>query len=426
MVAGNEYIFENIDQAIEYVLACEKNDLSKDVQRLQPHTVISTPETLLAPASEKYIREVRPMSVDSLEYPFSAWFNNATDDKFVMTRLCSGRYSLKPNLRNRRYLFRGQSEFHNPCKPTLGRIPKQHRYTDELIRGQEMYLLMMSHPLVQLLDLGVELDGQLCQFEMNLFGLTQHYNNKTSFLDLTSDPQVAAFFAITEYDQDSDTYNPIIDKAHEPGVLYYYSLSINNDFRNKLSAIGLQVFPRSGRQKGFLYNMCLQENFNDVAQAHAFRFYHDGDIARRICEHFNNGETLFPDDILVQHWRSCCKDSKVISRRTVLMNKKFNSDMTLAQVEEEVGSLGFEIKDYRPTFTEEELDIYYDTIAQNGCWTDFCNQIYIPGDGQGRMMRDLLNLPNNPKYRWAFEKDSKHVTDYDKGFVMSKLKECLA
>lgn len=411
---------------MEYVLACEKNDLSKDVQRLQPYTVISIPETLLAPASEKYIREVRPMSVDSLEYPFSAWFNNAADDKFVMTRLCSGRYSLKPNLRNRRYLFRGQSEFHNPCKPTLSRNPKQHRYTAELIRGQEMYLLMMSHPLVQLLDLGVELDGQVCQFEMNLFGLTQHYNNKTSLLDLTSDPQVAAFFATTEYDPDSDKYNPIIDKAHEPGVLYCYSLDINSDFRGKISTIGLQVFPRSGRQKGFLYNVCPQENFNDAAQVHAFRFHHDGNIARRICEHFNNGEALFPDDILAQHWRRYCKGSKVISRRTVLMNKIFNSDMTLAQVEKEVSSLGFEIQDYRPAFTEDELDIYYDAVANNGFWIDFCNQIHIPGDGQGRMMNDLLNLPNNPLYRWAFEKGPKHVTDYDKGFVMSKLKECLA
>ena len=76
----------------------------------------------------------------------------------------------------------------------MSRNPHQRRFTAEMIRGQEMRILMMSHPLVQLLDLGVELCGMVYRFEMNLFGLTQHYYNKTSFLDLTSDPQVAAFF----------------------------------------------------------------------------------------------------------------------------------------------------------------------------------------------------------------------------------------
>ena len=50
------------------------------------------------------------------------------------------------------------------------------------MKGQEMMLLMLSHPMVQLLDMGVEINGELMRFEMNLFGLTQHYYNKTRFL----------------------------------------------------------------------------------------------------------------------------------------------------------------------------------------------------------------------------------------------------
>ena len=68
---------------------------------------------------------------------------------------------------------------------------------------------MLSHPLVQLLDLGVELNGQQFRFEMNLLGLTQHYYNKTCFLDMTSSPQVTAFFATTDYDWKTDTYSSI-------------------------------------------------------------------------------------------------------------------------------------------------------------------------------------------------------------------------
>jgi len=370
--------------------------------------------------------------VDSLDYPLSAWFNNADADKFVMTRLQSDRYSLKPNLRHRKFLFRGESEFHNPCKPNMSRNPHQRRFTAEMIRGQEMRILMMSHPLVQLLDLGVELCGMVYRFEMNLFGLTQHYYNKTSFLDLTSDPQVAAFFATTKYDWKTDTYSPIEDEDSKPGVLYYYSLNIDEDFgmqndghRSPLSTIGLQVFPRSGRQRGFLYDLRPNENFNDVARVNAVRIRHKADIARRIYTQYDGGKKLFPDDILMQHWSREDKDKNVISNRTVLMNKIDNPQMTLAVVESEVRSLGFVIRDYVPRFTREELDAYYAAVKEEGLWVDFCSKIHIPGDKDGKMMQALQSLPSDPRYRWAFERDDSHVTEFEKGYVMRVYRECL-
>lgn len=421
MVTGNEYIFENIDQALKYVLETEQKTLAADVYRQKALEIRLFPD-LTTP----------PIPVDSLEYPLSAWFNDVDNDKFVMTRLMSGRYSLKPNLRNRKFLFRGESMFHNPCKPNLFRKPNQKRFTAELARGQEMMLLMLSHPLVQLLDIGVELDGNVYRFEMNLFGLTQHYYNKTTFMDLTSDPLVAAFFATTKHDDKTDTYSAIEDENHEPGVLYFYSLDINKDFgkpagtkQSPLSTIGLQVFPRSGKQKGFLYDMRPTENFNEVAQLNAVRFRHDPAISRRICAHFHDGKDLFPDDILMKHWKNVGWNIKTLSSRTVKMNHLFNPKMTLAEVDTEIRSLGFDIEDYIPSFTNEELEEYYDAVKNKNFWKDFCYQIHIPGDKRGNMMKELLDLPSNPKYRWAFERDANHVTDYNQGFVLKKYKMCL-
>ena len=55
------------------------------------------------------------------------------------------------------------------------------------------------------------------------------------------------------------------------GVLYCYDLDIVQDFgirqdgrKSALSTIGLQVFPRSGRQKGVLYDLRTNEDFNQV------------------------------------------------------------------------------------------------------------------------------------------------------------------
>ena len=248
---------------------------------------------------------------------------------------------------------------------------------------------------------------------------------------MTSDPQVAAFFATTKYDWKTDTYSPIEDEDSKPGVLYYYSLNIDEDFgvqndgrRSPLSTIGLQVFPRSGRQRGFLYDLRPNENFNDVARVNAVRFRHKADIARRIYTQYDGGRKLFPDDILMQHWNRENKDKDIISNRTVLMNKIDNPQMTLAEVESEVRSLGFDIRDYEPRFTREELDAYYAALKEKGLWTDFCSKIHIPGDKDGKMMQALLSLPSDPRYRWAFERDDSHVTDFEKGYVMRVYREC--
>ena len=431
MVTGNEYIFENIIEALKYVLDLEQRSLAFDQYRQKPPMVMRhVPEMFSQPITEELSKKAC-VPIDSLDYPLSAWFNNTAEDKFVMTRLISGRYSLKPNLRHRKFLFRGETEFHNPCKPNLSRNPKQKRFTKELMKGQEMMLLMMSHPLVQLLDLGVELNGELCRFEMNLFGLTQHYYNKTSFLDLTSDPQVAAFFATTKHDWNTDVYSPI-EEDGKIGMLYYYCLDINKDFKfrtegklSPLSTIGLQVFPRSGRQKGFLYSLSVDENFNEVAQVQAVRFYQNTNISKKIWNTFHEGEDLFPDDILMRHWRKNNADSNVISNRTIMMNQNHNPKMSMAQVETEALSLGLVIKDYIPRFTDEELDEYYAAVKKKGYWQKFCEQIYIPGDKEGRMMNDLLSLPQRPEYCWAFERNNRHVVDFDKGYVLREYKKCL-
>lgn len=51
------------------------------------------------------------------------------------------------------------------------------------------------------------------------------------------------------------------------GILYYYSLDIDTDFKEvPLTTIGLQVFPRSGKQYGFLYRLTKEQNFNTFSR----------------------------------------------------------------------------------------------------------------------------------------------------------------
>ena len=58
-------------------------------------------------------------------------------------------------------------------------------------------------------------------------------------------------------------------------------------------------------------------------------------------------------------------------------------------------------------------------------WNEFCSQIFIPGDTNGKMMADLLDVPYKEEYKWAFVEDFDHQKDFDKGFLLKIYKHIL-
>lgn len=168
-------------------------------------------------------------------------------DAFIVNQLMSGKFSLKPNLYGRKFLFRGQSKYYDVCTPGLFRNPRQSYFLKELIQYDELRAVLATHPLVQLFEQGIDLWHDNFRFEINYGGLAQHYYNKTSFLDLTSDIDTAMFFAITDYS--FDEYTPHTDTS-SLGVMYYYEIAEPGAFspqkQQYLSTIGKQPFMRSG------------------------------------------------------------------------------------------------------------------------------------------------------------------------------------
>lgn len=423
MVTGNEHVFDNIYETRDYILNLEKQALAEDKTRHSAPICFSGTDDIMS----FHKNHVSLIPRDSVDYPFTAYFNDASDEKFILNRLFSGRYSLKPNLREHAFLYRGETEFHAPCVPNLFRNPKKAYYLDDIIYGDEMFRLILSHPLVQLLDIGVSLKGRKFCFEMNLYGLIQHYYNKSSLLDMTSDINVAMFFATHKYDWKTDSYTPIEDDCHEPGILYYYRLDIRRDFQpqpngEQLSTIGLQVFPRSGRQKGFLYDMCRTNNFNSLPQLQAFRFKHDATIARDINCVMNGGDKLFPLDILMQHWKNSSRNPNIVSLDAVKINKTRNPEETVDSLIIKLKKdYNIEVVDNKPVLNQQELHEYFESMKDGSLWKEFCNQIYIPGD-DGSMMQELLDVPNKPEYEWAFKEGIEHTVDFKKSFLLKNFK----
>jgi hypothetical protein len=149
------------------------------------------------------------------------------------------------------------------------------------LRQIEFELVLREHPAVQ----DIQKDG----IHISFTGLAQHYELATEYLDVTSDPYIAAFFAVCKYCRSEQRYIPISSQDERgvlmktPAFVYTYP---------KLEIIGLQPFPRPGNQKAYAVKLCKGENFS----AHKMKFSHTREGSRKIYDLFDGGEELFPPD----------------------------------------------------------------------------------------------------------------------------------
>ncbi|WP_084614385.1 FRG domain-containing protein [Hoylesella shahii] len=335
-------------------------------------------------------------------------------------------FSLKPNMYKRKFLYRGQSDHYEgfPCVPNLFRNPEQNAkrdFLDPLIFSQEMELLIKSHPIVQMLEQGIELLHDKFRIRMHYIGIAQHYYNKTPYLDLTSNLEVAKFFATTNYDATHDCYTPNTDTSRT-GVIYYYELKYPDAFQQHhiytsrtfgkqmfqtseyaLKTIGKQVFLRSGLQNGFLLEMEQEVDFKTLPEVKAVYFKHNVDISEEIFRKSGQGKKYFAEDILQHAWHDRLKEryqNRVVSREAVRLNVSRNKGETEKTIIAKLKDRGIEVDNYVPKFSEEELSSFYQDIDQ--WWEDFCSDIHF-GDAEDELYRETMKqLRHDPKYSKYF------------------------
>lgn len=372
---------------------------------------ILTEEAQIVKLDSPPIAIIEP-SPSAIHKPFAEYFNDYDDKKFIAVRLSSRdpqrpeKFAFKPNLKNRAFLFRGQSGFYDPSTPSLLR-KKKGRFVVENIFYEEFVLALKDHPLIRLFWDGIELCGHRYFFEVTYYGLAQHYGFKTRVMDLTSDLDVAKFFAVTDYNEKTDTYSPVIDESRY-GVFYYWDnvrhpLAFQPIFGGNLSSIGLQVFPRSGRQKGFLFSMYREQNFNDIPFVRYKLFRHDAAISKQIYKMARRGKLYFPEDEL-SSLAQRIRCSKILSGKAFSKNLESNPKDDKNANYNDCKTSGIDIDFFKEhiTFNDIEKDMFRKKIKK-GFWMEFCNQIVFPNDKEGVIMNEFMNLPNNPVYKKYFQ-----------------------
>lgn len=393
---------EDIDQAAAWILDMEYDELAKNKYR----QTIGNEHFFFDPSQQSFRI--------SWASAFVSYYNGPTviPNGFVVNQLDRKRnpyrFSIKPCLTDRMFLFRGQSESWYPeCVPGKWRKDKDGNLRDTLIpelRSLELEMMLADYPLVKLLEGGLHLFNEYFFFAVNYGGLSQHYGNPTAFLDLTSQMDVAKFFAVTTYNASADRYEKY--QGNDVGVLYYYRLEpdsfIQKDGRShQLSTIGRQPFMRSGNQHGYLLEMQFGQDFNHLDEVGAVYFKHNKSITDRIFAKSLDGEKYKPTELLGTKWYERSK-AKEISNKVV---KEYchRNKLSRSQAEKRIRQAGYKITSKSFTFDKNDLDSYYK--ESRNLWKAFCENVYFFSPEGYVLKQHLESVPDMTEYQWAFQKN---------------------
>jgi len=328
--------------------------------------------------------------------------------KFIFTRTQMAS-SLKPNITQSHFLYRGEKKDYGSSKATVYRCSANHLI--ENIKLAEFNILLESHPMVKMLMKGIKLSNEVELKLNNPYGIAQHYGFKTSLIDLTSDIDIASFFATTEHNKESDSYEIFKDNPY--GVLYVYHMSLPFTHLTKmdgLSSIGLQPFPRPGIQKGFLWN-CHPDfdkknksvrDLKDSSYVTTIYFRHDEKFTKSIIENTDHGRKIFPVDELSEMALEISNNTEFSQEsfdRNLGENPRDNKNNNIKILKENGISINPNKQPY--SFDNDNLESFY-LRMHNGGWDQFCDQIEFPFEDNEILKAALRNVIKNPLYKEFF------------------------
>lgn len=356
-------------------------------------------------AEKKYLDSNKTL-FDHLRKGYPEYYNNVDSNMFVMTNVGYDRYSLKPNLARRGFLFRGETEYHHRSVANFYRNRTREERTFLNVKRDEFNLLFYSHPMVQLLRFGIKVDGQIYRFSVSPYALAQHYLFETSLIDLTSNLYVALFFATNSADKDGVHYHPY-DGDEEFGYIYTYNLFPMFSFHaDGLRTVGLQPFYRPGLQRGFVIETDEHYNLREDPKVHVYKFRHDKAYAKILNDMFLGGERLFPNDDLSIMTNIIRNRKNTVSEQAFKLNCRFNPHCNPRDIENDLLKHGVKIEDSCPVLFDKVSTAPYYSVVREQIWPNFCNAIYKPNEkDNARFIDKMLELAYDEEYEEFFEWD---------------------
>lgn len=273
---------------------------------------------------------------------------------------------LLPTSRTAFTFYRGQSEYHTKCLPSLYRYEGE-KLEEETLRSYlqtaEMILLMKSPPVIRWIESGGIMHDKLGLVRLPVMydGLAQHYGIKTCYLDLTNDIWCAAFFAATTYD---GAYHPVVvtkDMSFKKqyGVLYMLDYRVNSenpDFsKDNILPIGLQYFNRPGKQNALVIAMQDLRDLHKLPRLKRIFFRHDTEASKLIYTLSQFGKQFITEDPFAKLVKEICNQDRYSEKALMLAHRIFKHDIPFEIFMAEVNKYGFCITERPNVIYPEEL-----------------------------------------------------------------------
>lgn len=209
-----------------------------------------------------------------------------------------GRLCLLSGIEFSMQMYRGQTQEYPRCVPTLARLEKTAHQFLALCRRIAFEDAIGEHPMVRLAERVRLFDSPLY---VDREGLAQHYGLATDMLDVTSNFDVASFFATCVWSPEHRRYQPI-DSNQKTGVMYRITPGLMSSMERPdhpfgpLHIVGWQPLPRPEQQRAFVVKIKSGQDFTSLPSVETFHFTHQAHISHRIWNAFDQGDALFPSD----------------------------------------------------------------------------------------------------------------------------------
>lgn len=192
------------------------------------------------------------------------------------------------------WVFRGQSEIHSPCVPTIARCDDRAWQLLQWCQNIAFVDALLLHPYLQHC---ARMTWNCAPLRIHPQSIAQHYGLATNLLDTTNSFDVAAFFASCVRDADGQ-WRPV-DDTDEPGVIYAFPPILFHheaDGNGRHFDVGWQPLQRPEQQRASAVLLFKGEDFSTLPSIAAWTLRHDREIAERLLEQFDGGAVLFPPD----------------------------------------------------------------------------------------------------------------------------------
>jgi|GEM_PF-2080493 len=206
----------------------------------------------------------------------------------------------QPNLS---FFYRGENRVYPTSTPSLTRVLLGCSNDDE--RAVEALIARLRIKEFILLIKDFEYIEEFSKHNIAILYevIAQHYGLKTFYLDITSNFEVALFFACCRYDEKNRQWEPLSKKQiyeYEYGVLFQSHSHLNycsSDNSSLFFPVGYQPFFRCTSQYAWAVKLKYPSSLTESRSSfRKFRFHHDSVLADEIYQKLEGGKLIYPEE----------------------------------------------------------------------------------------------------------------------------------